>query len=86
VLKKVIAGLAGIILIVLGFMLSVALIFALAFLGLVAWGYVWWQGRKLRQTVPVQSTGGHVIEGEATVIEVERAEIGHVVPNRQPGQ
>jgi hypothetical protein len=41
--------------------------------GLVVWGYFWWKTRALRQAMRERPPGGHVVEGEAVVVESDNA-------------
>lgn len=83
-LAKFFALVLGAALLVLGFMFSVVLLGVLVVLGLGVWGYFWWKTRDLRrmmreqQAMREQTMGqqadtsaatGHVIEGEAVIIE-----------------
>ncbi len=69
-LRTAFAALTGVILLALGFMFSLILFAAIAVLGLALWGYLSWKTRKLRRTMQEQAAGGgHVIDGEAVVVE-----------------
>ena len=68
-LTRILAALAGVVLLVVGFMFSLVLLAVLAVAGLVGLGWFWWKTRALRKTMKQRPTDGHVIEGEA--IEVE---------------
>lgn len=68
-LTRILAALAGVILLVVGFMFSLVLLAVLAVAGLVGLGWFWWKTRALRKAMKQRPADGHVIEGEA--IEVE---------------
>lgn len=79
-LEKIVALVAGAILLVVGFMFSLVLLAVIVSLGLLVWGYLWWKTRKLRHALREQAqtaqrapaADGQVIEGEAVVVEVEK--------------
>jgi membrane protein implicated in regulation of membrane protease activity len=78
--------LTGVILLALGFMFSLIVFAVIAVIGLALWGYVRWKTRKLRQTMREQaSSNGHVIDGEAVVVEEYSVTTKNVLPG-QPGQ
>lgn len=79
---KLISVAIGAILLVLGFMFSVVLLAVVLVVGLAVWVWFWWKTRTLRQqigerirtengaTYPSRDAdGGHVIEGEAVIVE-----------------
>lgn len=68
-LTRILAALAGVILLVVGFMFSLVLLAVLAVAGLVGLGWFWWRTRKLRKAMKQRPADGHVIEGEAIVVE-----------------
>ena len=68
-LTRILAALAGVVLLVVGFMFSLVLLAVLAVAGLVGLGWFWWKTRALRKTMKQRPTDGHVIEGEAVVVE-----------------
>jgi membrane protein implicated in regulation of membrane protease activity len=68
-LAKVLAALAAAILLVLGFMFSLVILALAVVAGLAAWGWFWWKTRELRKTMPQHPVDGHVIEGEAIVVD-----------------
>lgn len=68
-LTKVLAALAGAVLLVLGFMFSLAILALAVVAGLAAWGWFWWKTRELRKTMQQRPADGHVIEGEAIVVD-----------------
>lgn len=68
-LTRILAALAGVILLVVGFMFSLVLLAVLAVAGLVGLGWFWWKTRALRKTMKQRPADGHVIEGEAIVVE-----------------
>lgn len=67
-LGKVLGFAAGAVLLVLVFTLSLLLFAVLVAGGLLAWGYLWWKTRHLRQELKQQMRErppeGRVIEGE----------------------
>ena len=67
--RNVLALLTGIIALILGFMFSVVFLSVVAVLGLAIWGYVWWKTRALRKSMKQQASDGHVIDGEAILVE-----------------
>lgn len=83
--RNLFALLAGVILLVLGFLFSLVVFAAIIALGLALWGYVWWKTRKLRRTMQEQAPGGQTIDGEATVVEETRASTKNVLPGDPPG-
>lgn len=52
-----------------GFLFSMVIFAVIAVLGLAAWAYLWWKTREFRKTMAERSSDGHVIEGEAVVVE-----------------
>lgn len=85
-LRTASALLTGAILLVLGFMFSVILFAVLAVVGLALWGYLLWKTRKLRRAMQERaSTNGHVIDGEAVVVEEYRVTAKNMLPG-DPGQ
>lgn len=68
-LARLAALVLGAILLVLGFMFSLVLIAIVAVVALAAWGYFWWKTRALRQAMRERPAGGHVIDGEAVVVD-----------------
>lgn len=81
---KLLSVVAGAILLILGFMFSLVLLGVVVVVGLGVWAWFWWKTRKLRQQIKEQmrenpppgwerrsSPAGHVIEGEAVVVEEE---------------
>lgn len=74
---KLVAVVAGAVLLVLGLMFSLVIIAVAVAFGLAIWGWIWWKTRALRQQMREQmdaqmqrpfdeppATGGRVIEGE----------------------
>ena len=85
-LRTAFAAFTGVILLALGFMFSVILFAVIAVLGLALWGYLSWKTRKLRRTMQEQASGnGHVIDGEAMVVEEYSVTTKNVLPG-DPGQ
>jgi uncharacterized protein YneF (UPF0154 family) len=77
---KLVSVVIGAILLVLGFMFSLVLLAVVVVVGLGVWGWFWWKTRKLRQQLRENpppgwerqsSPDGHVIEGEAVIVEEE---------------
>ena len=72
-MKKFVSLVVGIVVLVLGLMLSVVFFAVLVVAGLGIWAWLAWQTRALRRTMAQQPTadhsGGQVYEGEATVVE-----------------
>lgn len=68
-LTRILAALVGVILLVVGLMFSLVLLAVLAVAGLVGLGWFWWKTRALRKTMQQRPADGHVIEGEAMVVE-----------------
>ena len=70
-LVKLLTLVASVFLLVLGFMFSVVFLAVIAIAGLLAWAYFWWKTRELRKAMKeAQSADGHVIDGEAIVIDI----------------
>ena len=80
--------LTGAILLALGFMASVIVFAVIGVLGLMLWGYLQWKTRKLRRAMREQAAGnnGHVIDGEAVVVEEYSVRTENVLPGKDPGQ
>jgi len=68
-LAKILAALAAAILLVLGFMFSLVILALAVVAGLAAWGWFWWKTRELRKAMSQRPADGHVIEGEAIVVD-----------------
>jgi uncharacterized membrane protein len=88
-LKSVFALLAGTLVLVLAFMFSVVFLAIFAALGAAVWVFFWWKTRKLRQAMrerPAQSAAGHVIDGEAVVVEEHAAGARPVLPGDPPAR
>jgi hypothetical protein len=85
-LRTAFAALTGVVLLALGFMFSVILFAVIAVFGLALWGYVQWKTRKLQRTMQEQaSSNGHVIDGEAVVVEEYSVTTENVLPGKDPG-
>jgi UPF0716 family protein affecting phage T7 exclusion len=84
-LAKLLTLIAGVILLVLGFMFSVVLVAIIAVAGLVAGGYFWWKTRKLRQAVRQHPPGGRVIDGEVIVVDDFPDQDGNARPRGRSG-
>ncbi len=85
-LEKLLALVAGTILLVVGFMFSVVFITIVAVAGLAAWAYFWWKTRKLRQTMRENPPDGQVIEGEVVVVDEFEDEGQNTLPHDPPGR
>lgn len=72
-LTKILAVTGGVILLVVGFMFSLVILAVIAVAGLAAWIWFWWKTRKLRKTMKQRPAGGHVIDGEAIVVDESRS-------------
>lgn len=85
-LAKVLAALAGAILLVLGFVFSLVILALAVAAGLAAGGWFWWKTRELRKTMRQRSADGHVIEGEAIVVDEYKSTpvIGRAETSDQP--
>lgn len=68
-LGKLLALVAGAVLLIVGFLFSVVFLAVIAVAGLAAWAYFWWKIRKLRQAMREHPPGGQVFDGEAIVID-----------------
>ncbi len=66
---KLLTLLASVVLLIVGLMFSVLFLAVVAAVGLVVWGYFWWKTRELRKVMRERPPGGHVVEGEAVVVE-----------------
>ena len=95
-LGKLVTAIVGAVLLVLGFMFSVVLIAIVVAVGLGVWAWFWWKTRKIRQQLneqmrehaansPHSSRGdGHVIEGEAVIVEEEVTRSTQASANQLP--
>ncbi|MDO8789630.1 MAG: hypothetical protein Q7J42_16270 [Sulfuritalea sp.] len=88
-LAKLFALIAGVVVLVLGFMFSLILLTVVVVLGLGALGYFWWKTRALRKAMREnpkggRDTGGQVIDGEATVVTEYRVTERIVLPHEPP--
>lgn len=63
-LGKVLTVILGAAFLVLAFMFSLVVLAVGVTAGLLAWAYIWWKTRKLRQQIREQPTGVRIIEGE----------------------
>jgi hypothetical protein len=68
-LGKFLALVASVILLVVGFMFSVVIFAVVVVVALAAWGYLWWKTREVRKAMKERPPGGHVINGEAIVVD-----------------
>ena len=86
-LRTAFAALMGVLLLALGFMFSVIVFAVIGVLGLILWGYLQWKTSKLRRAMREQAaaSNGHVIDGEAVVVEEYSVTTKNVLPG-EPGQ
>lgn len=63
-LGKVLTVILGAAFLVLAFMFSLVVLAIGVTAGLLAWAYLWWKTRKLRQQIRAQPAGVRIIEGE----------------------
>jgi hypothetical protein len=67
-LRKLVAAVAGTLILVGAFMLSVVVLAVVAAVGLAGGAYLWWRTRELRKRLReharAQAAGGRVIDGE----------------------
>jgi Flp pilus assembly protein TadB len=63
-LGRVTAVILGIALLILAFMFSLVVLVVAVTGGLLAWAYLWWKSRKLRQQIHKQPGNVRIIEGE----------------------
>jgi len=68
-LGKLFALLAGVILLIVGFMFSMVILAVVAVVGLAVWAYLWWKTRDLRKAMRERPPGGHVVDGEVVVVD-----------------
>lgn len=69
IFKKLITILLSIGLLVVGFMFSLVIVGIVAVLGLIAWAYLYWKTRGIRQAMRNGAPeDGSIIEGEASVV------------------
>lgn len=85
-IRNILALLAGVVLLALGFMASVVALAVIAVLGLALGAYFWWHTRELRRTMKEQTPGGQVIDGEAIVVEEYVAKARDVLPDDPTGK
>lgn len=69
--QKIVATLAGLVILALGVMFSVVMIPVIVLIAALGLGYFYWKTRALRQAMSEQMPDTSVIEGEATVIHEE---------------
>ncbi|HMK14963.1 MAG TPA: hypothetical protein VK460_08130 [Burkholderiales bacterium] len=62
---KILTFASAALLLVAAFMFSLLVFAILVTVGLLVWGYLWWQTRELRREMSEYPPGGRVIEGEA---------------------
>ena len=72
-LTRILTVLGGVILLVVGLMFSLVILAAVAVAGLAAWGWFRWKTRELRKAMKQRPAGGHVIDGEAIVVDESRS-------------
>lgn len=86
-LGKVFALIAGVILLVLGFMFSVVLLVVFVAFGLLLGAWFFWKTRHLRKAMreagPIRNppADGNVIEGESIIVEEYRGSETPVLPD-----
>lgn len=86
-LKQILALVTGVILLVLGFMFSLALLAVFVVVGLTLGAWFFWRTRHLRKAMREAGamknppTNGEVIEGEAVVVEEYRVSETPVLPD-----
>lgn len=84
-LRNALTLIAGGFLLILGFMFSVVLLAIVAVLGLLAWGYLWWKTRKIRQTMAASPPEeGQIFDGEAIIVEETREGAKIILPDDPP--
>ena len=83
-LEKIVALMVGTVLLIVGLMFSLVLFAIIVAVGLAAWGYFWWKTRKLRKVMREQQTVGHVIDGEAIIIEENHVSELNTLPRDPP--
>ncbi|MDP2169430.1 MAG: hypothetical protein Q8J96_03315 [Rhodocyclaceae bacterium] len=95
-LEKVLTVLVGSLVLVAAFMFSLVILAVAVVLGLMIWGYFWWKTREIRQIMREQreqqqsqprqqpAPGGHVIEGEAIVVEENHEQTQATKPQSRP--
>lgn len=64
-LGRIVAVILGTAFLILAFMFSLVVLAVAVTGGLLAWAYLWWKSRKLRQRIREQPPGMRIIEGEA---------------------
>ncbi len=94
-LEKVLTVLVGSLVLVAAFMFSLVILAVAVVLGLMIWGYFWWKTREIRKVMREQreqqqsqprqqpAPGGHVIEGEAIVVEEVHEQSHHSKPQHR---
>lgn len=85
-LRNALTLIAGGLLLILGFMFSVVLLAVVAVLGLLAWGYLWWKTRKVRQAMASPPEEGQIFDGEAVVVEEARESTKDTLPGDPPAR
>ena len=63
-LGRIVAVTLGAAFLILAFMFSLVVLVVAVTGGLLAWAYLWWKSRKLRQQIREQPAGMRIIEGE----------------------
>ena len=63
-LGRIVAVTLGAVFLILAFMFSLVVLVVAVTGGLLAWAYLWWKSRKLRQQIREQPAGMRIIEGE----------------------
>ncbi|MDD5177434.1 MAG: hypothetical protein PHQ05_13535 [Sterolibacterium sp.] len=84
---KLLALVTGTILLGLGLLFSMVALTFIAIVALAVFAYFWWKTRKLRQAMREHPSYGHVIDGEAIVVDEfkeEKPEGLSTLPPRNP--
>lgn len=68
-LGKLLAAVAGVVLLIAAVMFSLVILAVVAVAGTAVWGYFRWKTRKLRKAMQEHPPGGVVIDGEASVVD-----------------
>jgi len=79
---KLLTLLASVVLLIVGLMFSVLFLAVIAGVGLAVWAYFWWKTREVRKVMRERPPGGHVVEGEAVVVEAYAERQQDVLPRQ----
>lgn len=94
-LEKLLTLIVGALLLVATFMFSLLVFSVAVVVGLMVWGYFWWKTRELRRVMREQppggmrhgaGPGGHVIEGEAVIVDADTEPGSCTSPPHPPGR